>query len=54
MHGAPGAETLFISLLTRNCDKVTLHLSSDGELVHGGQSYREARQKLMLHSGVNS
>jgi len=36
------------------CDKVTLPLSSHGELAGGGWSYKEAHQKLKLHSGVNS
>ena len=36
------------------CDKVTLSLSSRGELADGGRSCREARRKLKLHSAVNS
>jgi len=36
------------------CGKVTLPLSSHGELAGGGRSYMEAHQKLKLHSGVNS
>jgi len=35
------------------CDKVTLSLSSPGELADGSQSCRKARRKLKLHSGVN-
>jgi hypothetical protein len=35
-------------------DNVTLPLSSHGELADGSRSFREARQKLKLHSGVNS
>jgi hypothetical protein len=35
-------------------DKVTLPLNSHGELDDGSQSYKEARWKLKLHSGVNS
>jgi len=36
------------------CDKVTLPLSSDGEVVDGGQSCQEAPRKRKLHWGVNS
>ena len=36
------------------CYEVTLPLSSHGELAGGGQSCTEARQKLKLHSEVNS
>jgi len=36
------------------CDKVTLPLSSHGELAYSGRSYRESRRKLKLHSLVNS
>jgi len=38
----------------RECDKVTLPLSSHGELADGGRSYREACRKVTLHAGVNS
>jgi len=36
------------------CDKVSLLMSSHGELADEGRSCREARQKHKLHSGVNS
>jgi len=35
------------------CDKVTLSLSSHGDLADGGRSCREARRKLKLHSEVD-
>jgi len=57
MDGAPGAETVFHQLVNSQpweCDKVTLPLSSHGELADGGRSCMEARRKLKLHSGVNS
>jgi len=57
MDSAPVAETVFHQLVNSQpleCDKVTLPLSSHGELADGGRSYMEARRKLKLHSGVNS
>jgi len=57
MDAAPVAETVFHQLVKSQpweCDKVTLPLSSHGELAGGGRSCMEARQKLKLHSGVNS
>jgi len=57
MDGAPGAETVFHQLVNSQpweYDKVTLPLSSDGELADGSRSCMEARRKLRLHSGVNS
>jgi len=57
MDSAPGAETVFHQLVNSHpweCEKLTLHLSSHGELADGGLLYMEARQKLKLHSGVNS
>jgi hypothetical protein len=35
------------------CGKVTLSLSSHGELADSGQLYREACRKLKLHSSIN-
>jgi len=43
-----------VNLQPWECDMVTLPLSSHGELADGGQSCKEARRKLKLHSGVNS
>jgi len=57
MDGAPVAETVFHQLVISQpweCDKVTLPLSSHGELADGGRLYMEAHRKLKLHSGVNS
>jgi len=57
MDGTPGAETVFHQLVNSQpweCDKVTLPLSSHGELADGGRSCMEACRKLKLHSGVNS
>jgi len=39
---------------TWECQKVTVPLSSNGQLADGGRMCREARQKLKLHSGVDS
>jgi hypothetical protein len=44
----------FVNLQLSECGKVTLPFNSHGELADGSQSYREARWKLKLHSGVNS
>jgi len=56
MDGAPGADSIpqLVDLQTWVCDKVTVPLSSHGELADGGRSCKEARRKLKLHSGVNS
>ena len=57
MDGAPGAETVFHQLVNSQpweCDKVTLPLSSHGELADGCRLCMEAHRKLKLHSGVNS
>jgi len=57
MDGAQGAETVFHQLVNSQlweCDKVTLPLSSHGEMADGGRLCMEARRKLKLHSGVNS
>ena len=43
-----------VNLQPCDCDKLTLSLSSHGELADGGQSYKQAPWKLRLHSGVNS
>jgi len=37
-----------------DCDKVTLPLTSHGELADCDQSCREANRKLKIHSGVNT
>jgi hypothetical protein len=39
---------------TWECDKVTLPLSSHGELADGGQLCMKACRKLKLHPGVDS
>ena len=57
MDSAPGAETVFHSLVNSQlweCDKVTLPLSSHGELADGGRLCMPASRMLKLHSGVNS
>jgi len=43
-----------VNLQPSECDKVTLLLSSYGELADGGRLCREASRKLMQHSMVNS
>jgi hypothetical protein len=44
--------TQLFKLHSWECDKVTLPLSSHGELPVGSRLYREARQKQKMHSGV--
>jgi len=56
MDSAPVAETVFHQLVNSHpweCDKVTLPLSSHGELADGGRSCMEAHRRLKLHSRGN-
>jgi len=53
MDGAPSIHQL-LNLKQWECDKVTIHFSSHGDLADGSRLCREARRKLKLHSGVNS
>ena len=57
LDGALGPVTVFHQLVNSQpweCDKVTLPLSSHGELADGGRSCMEACRKLTQYSGVNS
>jgi hypothetical protein len=56
MDGTPGADSIsqLVDWQTLERDKVTVSLSSHGELADGGQSSNEALRKLKLHSVVNS
>jgi hypothetical protein len=54
MDGVPGADSIpqLVDSQTWECDKVSVSLSSHGELGDGGRSCKEARRKLKLYSGV--